>query len=589
MKNVFVVIAALFVLTSIPLLPANAAFSEPRYELGINDWGVPGALLPPESAMLDTDQDKLRSALKNTEPYTAETTLQQTKGGGGCWGCSVTSILSAYSLIDYTLYPHENGTVPCGLTDIGYPYLSDTGSHEDITLPPAAASMILYYHTLQCADVLRQECAWLRYTTTPQERAEILLDKLHSGKPVLVAMTAGSISEGMGAHAVVAYDVESGDYIDAHFDRYDKKILIYDPAFPQKCRDGSPTWYDQCDSLYLNSETGAWCLQWFGWSTHGDGEIVALIDDINLLNTYGLLEGTEQYDSDKPFLGVMTSNWINQEHKLQTITLQCGTVSVTGDATYLETSAFYPDNNANAALNYLTEDTASGYRMALAQPQELETVMFYENSIGKAWSERAQETDVMPDGYAAVKGETAPYLLEYCCNEGHYTGAWYQVTAQGSAAEASLQMVENGCLLKADSMYRVCIRTRSHESGDQVIAFSTDADAALLTENAAHTVTASADLDGDGTFETELPDLYDTLGDLDDNGRVNSSDAALLLIAAAQIGAGQMPELDDLHSQMADVNGDGLINASDAAMILIYAAKVGAGGYADTLLAFMGA
>ncbi|MBR3629955.1 MAG: hypothetical protein IKN55_05725, partial [Oscillospiraceae bacterium] len=86
-----------------------------------------------------------------------------------------------------------------------------------------------------------------------------------------------------------------------------------------------------------------------------------------------------------------------------------------------------------------------------------------------------------------------------------------------------------------------------------------------------------------------LPDLYDTLGDLDDNGRVNSSDAALLLIAAAQIGAGQMPELDDLHSQMADVNGDGLINASDAAMILIYAAKVGAGGYADTLLAFMGA
>ena len=138
-------------------------------------------------------------------------------------------------------------------------------------------------------------------------------------------------------------------------------------------------------------------------------------------------------------------------------------------------------------------------------------------------------------------------------------------------------------------MYRVCIRTRSHESGDQVIAFSTDADAALLTENAAHTVTASADLDGDGTFETELPDLYDTLGDLDDNGRVNSSDAALLLIAAAQIGAGQMPELDDLHSQMADVNGDGLINASDAAMILIYAAKVGAEGYADTLLAFMGA
>ena len=181
-------------------------------------------------------------------------------------------------------------------------------------------------------------------------------------------------------------------------------------------------------------------MQWLGGSFAG-GEIGGIIDDVNLLNTYGLLEGTEQYDSDKPFLGVMTSNWINQEeYKLQTITRQNGTFSVTGDATYLETSAFYPDNNANAALNYLTEDTASGYRMALAQPQELETVMFYENSIGKAWSERAQETDVMPDGYAAVKGETAPYLLEYCCNEGHYTGAWYQVTAQGSAADGGKRL-----------------------------------------------------------------------------------------------------------------------------------------------------
>ena len=67
------------------------------------------------------------------------------------------------------------------------------------------------------------------------------------------------------------------------------------------------------------------------------------------------------------------------------------------------------------------------------------------------------------------------------------------------------------------------------------------------------------------------------LGDLDNDGIVNASDAAKVLIAAAAMGAGEASGLTDAQMTAADVNGDGTVNASDAAIILIYAAAVGAG------------
>ena len=74
-------------------------------------------------------------------------------------------------------------------------------------------------------------------------------------------------------------------------------------------------------------------------------------------------------------------------------------------------------------------------------------------------------------------------------------------------------------------------------------------------------------------------------GDADLNGTVNASDAANVLIYAAQVGAGATPsllkgtdeELEQLARKLANVNEDASINASDAANILIYSAAQGAG------------
>ena len=67
-------------------------------------------------------------------------------------------------------------------------------------------------------------------------------------------------------------------------------------------------------------------------------------------------------------------------------------------------------------------------------------------------------------------------------------------------------------------------------------------------------------------------------GDVNDDGIVNASDAAQILIAAAKIGAGKPSDLSVRQWIVANVNYDGTVNASDAALVLVYAAYVGAGG-----------
>lgn len=79
-----------------------------------------------------------------------------------------------------------------------------------------------------------------------------------------------------------------------------------------------------------------------------------------------------------------------------------------------------------------------------------------------------------------------------------------------------------------------------------------------------------------GTFL--IPSGFSILcGDVDNSGTVNASDAAKVLIAAAQAGGGGGSGLTDMQTMAADVNEDSTVNASDAAVILMYAAAVGAG------------
>ena len=79
-------------------------------------------------------------------------------------------------------------------------------------------------------------------------------------------------------------------------------------------------------------------------------------------------------------------------------------------------------------------------------------------------------------------------------------------------------------------------------------------------------------------MEQPVPEADFLSGDVNHDGGSNASDAALVLIHAAAVGAGKDWTLTLVGEQLAgDVNRDGIVNASDAAIILIRSAQENAG------------
>ena len=73
------------------------------------------------------------------------------------------------------------------------------------------------------------------------------------------------------------------------------------------------------------------------------------------------------------------------------------------------------------------------------------------------------------------------------------------------------------------------------------------------------------------------PTVPTAVGDVDADGHVNAVDAAMILVAAAAVGAGNECDLSEAQTAVADVNEDGFFDSADAAYILQFAAEAGSG------------
>ena len=244
------------------------------------------------------------------------------------------------------------------------------------------------------------------------------------------------------------------------------------------------------------------------------------------------------------------------------------------DADFKRCDAFYPDYVESAVLNFLTEDSEDAYALQLDEPQEVEMLMYYENSIQRVQSQQMAEAAVSPSGYAGFTGERDAYSLEIITNDGYPT-PWYDVRVDGVADAASLTILENGYLLTAkhDGILEVTVKNDA-----QTIArcYRADADLVLISESSNGELSATVDLDGNGSYETELAEYF-MLGDVNLDGSVNAKDASEVLIAAARIGTGQKTGLSESRQKAADADHNGNINAVDATWILRYAAAIGTG------------
>ncbi|MGN0592361.1 MAG: dockerin type I domain-containing protein [Ruminococcus sp.] len=179
---------------------------------------------------------------------------------------------------------------------------------------------------------------------------------------------------------------------------------------------------------------------------------------------------------------------------------------------------------------------------------------------------------VIPDenGYVEFYADKNDRFARLDCY-GSYTGAGFSssfsVTGSYIAAESytanytAVTLPDTGVVLA------------EVPTGEYTLSFSSVSDEYRKPEDISFTVEEKT---GIQTVEIILQQGY-TLGDVDDNGKIEIKDASLVLDEYAGCGAGLESELTEIQMLAADVNEDSKVDISDATAILKYYAQQAAG------------
>lgn len=532
-----------------------------------------GKNLGQRNYLTEEDHTTLLAQFQNTEKYTANLALE-IQNGGACYAMSAISMLSVHGMLDARVLDErliDNEYISpswYGISLLSSPK-EFGGLYE---LPDKVVSFINYYQLTQATDVIRQNDAYQMYTMTDAERLQYLVECVENNgltaKPTVFGYMGyfhGNDTRSM--HAVLAIGVEYDSY-EWNGKTYDGCIKLYDSNIPQE---------DDMLNLYFNTSDWSWLIPAYQLSNE-NGQVHGISNDVNMINHAGLMSDTD-YSYENGFLGVLVTNDLQSEYTVSKAEIS-GDSWVYSDKSsngVKETAAFYSDCVASAEKNFLTNDTDSGYVLDLASAQELDSAMYYENCLMRVQASNAVQFMVDPSGYLTISGEDLDYHFDMVHNEGDYSGSWYQFSVSGNADNAALKKTENGYLLTADNIQRVTVKA-NNDIAEATLTFSTDANSVLLCEVNQTTLAAKIDMDGDGTYETELTaDTMVSFGDLNTDGSVDASDAADILTVAAVMGSGVESDLTEAQLAAADINADDMIDVIDAALVLQYAAHIGAG------------
>ncbi|MBR2912310.1 MAG: hypothetical protein IKC40_00125, partial [Oscillospiraceae bacterium] len=363
------------------------------------------------------------------------------------------------------------------------------------------------------------------------ERLKELEENLLDGSPVLLSFF-GNLhgSETRTGHSVVGYALEYGEY---HLNyTYTGRVKLYDNNLPEHLHGNL--------YLYFNPENASWYIPFYKLDSLTGATLCQTMDDINLINSGGMLGNTE-YTGAKDFIAILSTNQLATEHSVSQITFSDDSWTESSEVTaeIQEFPAFLGTSITDGAYNYTLSDAESGYVLASTGAEHYDLALNYEDCLLVADAEAASQAVFHPSGYLEIAGDNTSYTLEMIFNEGYYTGSWYDFTVSGNADTVSLQKTEDGYVLTSDNLKNITV-TAKNDDVQANLTFSTDADSVLLQEVDENTIAAKIDTDEDGVYETKLstesePSVY---GDLNGDGSVNALDAALILQYAAYSGAG---------------------------------------------------
>ncbi len=491
----------------------------------------------------------LTSSMSNTEKAAAEKFWETAKEKyiGCCAGMADTALLASAGILD-----------PASLDP-------DATCLHDVPLTDEVRELLTYYLILENSNTM--------YYDRDVYWNDEIFACLEQGIPLLYSYSFYAPEESdapltedtlfyAGGHAVVAYGLEEGEY---EYDGivYRKRILTYDSNLSEENKEDGYIYTDpDLDSHYLPIYVPYWAKK--GAVSMSERTTTCSLD---ILNLHGMLNG-EPYSQPELIHPLLRSFALPESYTVSSFKPDTPDQSMQTD---------YEAGTTGVTEVLSFPDAANGYEIAVENAQALDCTMAYDHWWYSVEGSQLNNAAFAPDGSVSITGQDTDFTITMAADEGYPATSFYKLTFSGDHAEQfGIAQTDNGYILSGSDLHDIQVTA----TGDAWISLSisTDAKQVLLTETAPYALSVLADSDGDGTFETTLVDrATDYLGDVNGDRVINASDAALVLIAAAKLGAEGISGLTEAQEKAADVNMWGDVNASDAALILQYAAIGGTG------------
>ncbi|MGN0606414.1 MAG: dockerin type I repeat-containing protein [Oscillospiraceae bacterium] len=480
--------------------------------------------------------------------------LQNSSWGGSCYGLAVTSVLSKTSIFN----------VPKWHSGARYIYdLPTPKQNSDVE------SIINYYFLTQVTDDIWQERCATDYEPekTKIERMKKYFADSSNKMPALFCFCC----PWWGGHAVVAYDdVEKSGTVDGfsytgYFKIYDNNCSKYNEEF----------------NFYYN-DNGEWIIPYYGINSYYYGAYISLFTaDKSLINTHGYFDengnpksiGKVSNNTYNDFIASMKSNTGEADFNITKIknTDDFGAAgdAIDDDEIRISHSMFALGDVSE--VDILLKDDTSGYRYQVndGQTANLELSMRYQNNSFKAYSDKAETVDFLPDGTVSIETVDGNFNLSATFNEGFYSLPWYTVKAVGSKSDlAELKQVDDGFILKGDNLSDIAITANN----DNIVAgagFSTEYDSVLIYAVDDNTVGIKADTDNDGNYETIIETAKYLKGDANSDGIIDVRDVTLIAQNIVKL-----EDITNIQTMNSDVICDGIVDIKDLGQLKKYLIKV---------------
>lgn len=464
------------------------------------------------------DYNKLTESLDNTYKYVFDkimniegnsTSQSLIRWVGSCYGMSAVVVLNKIGILNVpqkvskvTLYDikRKNGMNDSIESLINFyqfqQYLTEAKDKE--------SAFTNKYSTKEKLEVLEKMAANAGSNGTPVLLSYFWYDLDSSGKRV--RNEEGDLVH--KGHTVVAYAVESPESGGLYhggglIKTYDKRILIYDPNYP----DGG----EGKEYLYYDSNTGDWEIPGYSARSFDDSKAIITfatnkVEDIDLIN-YGLERSKNSY------LEISKGTNFTLEKNGNTYLVD-GLSPVDGLTIIPGMSEYAKDQEAsNTSIAIQLSDSDNTFEVIPSNNhQQIEYSWNFSDHMASIMASNITSVICNKDGGIAFEGNNSEYSLELVYNEGYYTLPWYATNVSGLGANRmSVEKVDEGILVSGDSLQNVHVEVMGN-NGTESKKFSTEQETALITsekDKGKENVIIKVDLDQDGTYETTVENSND--------------------------------------------------------------------------------